>query len=79
MILNIRVIPKSSRTKVQKENGGWRVYLTKPAHQGLANKQLIDLLAEYFNLKRYQIRIIKGEKSRNKIIEINAKAFSACK
>lgn len=72
MIINIRVIPKSSKTLIKKENERLKVYLTKPATDNLANKQLIDLLAEHFNIKRYQIRIIKGEKSRDKIVKINA-------
>lgn len=70
MILNIRVIPKSSRNLVKKENNLLKVYLTKPAQDGLANNQLIDLLSEYLGIKKYRIKIIKGEKSRNKLVEI---------
>ena len=72
MILNIKVIPKSSRSLVKKENHGLKVYLTKPAQDGLANKQLIELLAEHFNIKKYQISIIKGEKSKDKVVKIDA-------
>lgn len=70
MILNIRVIPKASRNLVKQEKDYLKVHLTKPAQDGLANNQLIDLLAEYLNLKKYQIKIIKGEKSREKLVEI---------
>ncbi len=69
MILNIRVIPKASRNLVKKENGSFKVYLTQPAYEGLANKQLVELLAGYLKVKKYQIKIIKGGKSRNKVIE----------
>jgi len=55
-----------------RENSYFKAYLTQPAHSGLANKQLIELLAKYFNVKKYQIRIIRGEKSRDKVIEIDA-------
>jgi len=72
VILNIRVIPKASRDFIKKENNRYKVYLTKPAHSGLANKQLIELLAEHLHLKKYQLRIIKGEKSRDKVVEIDA-------
>ncbi len=71
MILNIRVIPKSGRALIKKENNCLKVYLTKPPEGGLANKQLIDLLAEYLNKKRYQIKILKGKKSRDKLVEID--------
>ncbi len=72
MILNVRVIPKASRNLVQKEKGFLKVYLTKPAQDNLANMQLIELLSEYLKIKKYQLKIIKGEKSRDKLVEINA-------
>jgi len=74
VILNIRVIPKASRNLIKKENDSLKAYLTQPAHHGLANKQLIELLARHLKVKKYQIKIIKGEKSRNKVIEIDATA-----
>jgi len=70
MILDIRVIPKASRNLVKEENSKIKVYLTKPAEDGLANEQLIELLGKYFKVRKYQIRIIRGEKSRNKSVEI---------
>jgi uncharacterized protein (TIGR00251 family) len=72
MILNIRVVPKAGRNRVEKANGGFRVYLTSLPQNGLANRQLIYLLSEYLHLKKYQIKIIKGLKSRDKVVEINA-------
>ena len=71
MILNVRVVPKSSRNLVHREGEIWRVSLTKPAHDGLANEQLVELLSEYFHIKKYMITIIKGEKSRNKVVRID--------
>ena len=68
---NIRVTPKASRAKiVLLKQGGFKAYLTKPAYDGLANEQLIELLAKYIEVKRYQVRIIKGLKARDKIVEI---------
>jgi uncharacterized protein (TIGR00251 family) len=70
MIINIRVIPKSSRRFVKKEGDGIKVYLTRPAQGGLANTQLIELLAEYLGVRKYQLKIIKGEKTRCKLVEV---------
>ena len=75
MILNIRVIPKARRNLIKKENDSLKAYLTKAAQNGLANKQLIELLAEYLKVRKYQIKIIKGEKSRDKVIEIYAAVY----
>jgi uncharacterized protein (TIGR00251 family) len=71
MILKVRVQPRASRKSIIKENDSFKVYLTKPAQDGLANAQLIELLSEHLKVKKYQIKIIQGEKSRNKLIEVN--------
>lgn len=72
MILTIRVTPKASRSLIKKEDGHLKAYLTKPAHDGLANLQLIELLSEYLSIAKSRIKIIRGHKSRDKLIEINA-------
>ncbi|MFH0762957.1 MAG: DUF167 domain-containing protein [Candidatus Omnitrophota bacterium] len=70
MILNVRVVPRASRGVVKRVGEGLKAYLTKPAQEGLANKQLVGLLSEFLKVKKYQIKIIKGEKSRDKVVEI---------
>jgi len=72
MIISVRVIPKAGRNLVKSEEDKLRVYLTKPAQEGLANEQLVDLLCKYYKVRKYQVRIIKGLKSRDKLVEIDA-------
>ena len=72
MILNIRVVPRASRNLVKKEGERLKAYLTRPAEDGQANAQLIELLSDYLQVKKYRIKIIKGDKSREKVIEIDA-------
>ncbi|MEO0087074.1 MAG: DUF167 domain-containing protein [candidate division WOR-3 bacterium] len=69
-IIKIRVIPNAKKNEIVKEKDRLKVYLTAPPIEGKANKVLIEILAEYFNVKKGQIKIIKGEKSKDKIIEI---------
>ena len=76
MIISVRVAAKASRALIKKENTFFKAYLTSPAQDGLANKQLIRLLADYFKVKNYQLKIVKGEKSRDKLIEIDADCLS---
>jgi len=71
MIFNVRVTARSSRNYVEENGKGLKVHLTKPACEGLANGQLIDLLSKHFKVKKYRIKIRSGEKSRDKIIEVN--------
>jgi len=72
MTLEVRVVPRSSRNLVKEESGCLKVCLTRPAQDGEANAQLIELLAEYLKVKKYRIRITRGEKSRNKLISVDA-------
>ena len=47
-----------------------RVYLTAVPVDGKANKELIKLLAEKLEVSKSKISIVKGEKSKEKIIEV---------
>ena len=67
---NIKVIPNAKRNRLVEEPGRLKVYLTARAVEGRANAALIDFLAEYFGVKKSSVCIIRGEKSREKIIEI---------
>ncbi|MFH1593745.1 MAG: DUF167 domain-containing protein [Candidatus Omnitrophota bacterium] len=72
MKLAVRVYPRSSREEVVKlKDGGLKVYMHTPAEGGKANKRLVEMIAEYLVAKKSEVKIIKGRKSRNKIIEID--------
>jgi uncharacterized protein (TIGR00251 family) len=71
MQIKVKVIPKAKREKVEEIEGALKVYLTAPAQEGKANKKLIEVLAEHFKIKKYNLEIIKGLKSKDKVIAIN--------
>ena len=71
MILEIKVIPGAKHNSIKKEGEYFKIHLTAPAHENKANKALIDFWAGYLNIRKNQIEIIKGLKSRNKTININ--------
>jgi len=71
MKVNVKVIPNAKRNEVSQEGEKLKVRVAAPALDGRANKAVIEILAEFFNVKKSKIKIIKGEKSREKIIEIN--------
>jgi uncharacterized protein (TIGR00251 family) len=73
MIFNVRVSACASRNRIEQSGDQLKVYLTKPAAEGLANAQLIDLLSAHFKVKKYQVNIKSGERSRNKLVEIDAR------
>ena len=68
--LHIRVMPGARKNFLKKEEGRLKIYLQAPALEGKANQALVEFLAEYLNVKKSQIEIIKGLKSRDKIVNI---------
>jgi len=70
MILNIRVIPNARKNRIEKEENYLKVHLVASPERGRANKLLIALLSEEFKVNKSQVRIVQGEKSRQKIVEI---------
>jgi len=70
MKIDVKVIPAAKRNLVKQEADIWRVYLNAFAVDGKANKALIALLAGHFKVRKGQIEIIKGLKSRHKTINI---------
>lgn len=72
MLLNIRVIPRAKKNEVIKiDENNYKARLTAAPVNGKANEALIKLLSDYFDVRKSKIRIVKGEKRMEKIIEIN--------
>jgi len=69
-LINIRVITNARKNEVIPEGDGFKVRVTAPPIEGRANQAVIELLAEYFKVRKSAIKIIRGEKSKNKIVEI---------
>ena len=66
----ILVKPGSSQEKiVESAQGELTIYLRAKPHDGEANDALIKLLAKHFDVPKTTIKIIRGDKNRNKIIE----------
>ncbi|MFH0856921.1 MAG: DUF167 domain-containing protein [bacterium] len=71
MAINIKVIPRAKRNEVIKiDENNYRVRLTAAPVDGKANDALIKILSEYFKVSKSGIRIIRGERGREKTIEI---------
>lgn len=66
----VLVKPGSSQEKIIVQDDVLVVYLRAKPHDGEANDALVKSLAKFFRVPKTQIAIIKGAKSRKKIIEI---------
>ena len=69
--LAVHVSPRASRNAIEGEHqGALKVRLTAPPVDNRANEALRRLLAERLNVPISAVRIIAGEKSRTKRVEI---------
>ena len=72
MQINVKVIANSSQEKIEKiSESEYKIHLKEKAIKGKANNALIEMLAEHFEKRKNQIRIVEGMKSNKKIIDIN--------
>jgi uncharacterized protein len=71
VVVLVRVQPRASRDELTGGVGGaLRIRLQAPAVEGRANESLIDFLAELLNLPKSAVRILSGDSSRIKRVEI---------
>ena len=71
VILPVRVQPRASKDEIAGEmNGALRVRLQAPAVENRANDALVDFLAQLLKTPKSAVRILSGERSRTKRIEI---------
>ncbi|MDI6698424.1 MAG: DUF167 domain-containing protein [Candidatus Saccharicenans sp.] len=71
-ILTVKVQPKASRRElVPLSATEFRARLTSAPEKGRANQELLELLSERLDLPLSRLKIIRGEKSRIKLVEIS--------
>ena len=69
--LSVRVQPRAARSEIAGVHGeALKVRLTSPPVEGAANEALVKFLAETFAVGRRAVRILAGENSRSKLVEI---------
>src|SRR5712691_1776351 len=69
--ISIRVQPRASRNAVVGWTGGTlNIRLTAPPVEGAANTACLSFLADLVDLPQSHIEILKGEHSRNKVVQI---------
>ena len=69
--LNIRVIPNASKTELAGRDGSiWKIRLAAPPVDGKANEALIRFLADELDVAPSMIKILKGQGSKLKTIEV---------
>ena len=68
--LQVVVQPGSSVEKIEIIDSIIKIKVHKPAVDGAANKRLLELLAKKLNIAKTTLEIVKGEKSKHKVIKV---------
>lgn len=71
--INVRVVVNAQKARVLEDRDGYKVYVNAPAEGGRANDAVISLLADFFGVRRNLVTIVSGERSRKKIVAIDAR------
>ena len=70
MRINVRVIPRAKINRVEIQSDGVvRVHTTTAPTDGKATNDVIKMLAEYYNVPKTSIKLVRGATSRDKIFE----------
>lgn len=67
---NVRVTPHAKQNKVVESDGVLRVYTTVAPENGRANSAVVELLADYLDVPKSRIKILKGLTGRDKVFTV---------
>ena len=65
--LHVVITPNSSKNEVISKGEIWKIKIAAPPEKGKANEELLKFLKKEFKIKA---KIVKGSKSREKVLEI---------
>ena len=68
VLLAVRVIPGARRNQLADEGGRLKVRLQAPPVEGKANAALLKFLAVRLGLRKNRLRLVSGERSRDKLL-----------
>lgn len=73
MLIEVHVTPNSRVPSVTKvgENA-FEVKVDRRAEGGRANRRLLEILSEHFGVPKSRVAIVRGAKSREKVVQISA-------
>lgn len=70
MIISVRLQPKSSQNRLEQDGETYKAWVPAPPVDGAANEALIKLVAKHFGVAPGRVRIVRGQTSRTKTVEI---------
>lgn len=71
--ISIIAHPNSKKPRIEKDLlDVVHVYVSAPPLEGRANKAILEALAKHYNVKKSEILLVSGEKSKQKTFEVTS-------
>ena len=70
MIIEVHVITNAKKRELRLEGVYLKAKITSVPQEGKANAELIRFLAEFFSVRKSEIRIVKGEREKRKHVSL---------
>ncbi len=71
MRATVFVHPNSKKPRIDKDLlGSLHIYVNQPPLEGKANKAVIEALAKHFKVSKSKVQLLRGEKSKIKVFDI---------
>lgn len=71
MKYEVKVTPGAKKEEITVEGDKITIRTPKRPHDGEANEAIVKILAKHFHIAKSNIKILRGQTSRNKLVEIN--------
>ncbi|NIM91272.1 MAG: DUF167 domain-containing protein [Candidatus Aminicenantes bacterium] len=69
--VTVRVFPRARKQEIEElPSGELKLRVKSPPVKGRANREVIEVLSSYFRISSSRISIIRGEKSRLKLVSL---------
>ena len=70
--IEVKVHPRARRTAITGRLGAaYKIDLAAPPVDGKANEECIRFLADLLGVARGNVRVVRGETNRNKVVEVD--------
>jgi len=70
MNIEIKVVTNAKKRGIFREGIGLKVRLMSLPIEGRANEELIEYLSDIFNIKKSEVRILRGDRDKRKLISL---------
>jgi len=71
LTFSARVVPRAKRNQIMGVKGGiLKVRIAAPPVKGKANEALVEFLAQALGVRKWQVEIVSGQRTRNKTLRV---------